>query len=166
MSTHRREAVKVEFPSELEILMVREFEAPIQLVFDVLTKPEHVFKWFAPFEDTMTVCTIDLRVGGDYHMVAVTPDGRECSFRGTYLEVDAPNRTVETWRFEGWPGVEAIETVVLTESDGVTTMALTLAFRTKADRDHMNATDGFEATSDQMVVYVHSLVESQKRTAE
>src|ERR1700691_4562774 len=69
-----------EFPSDLEIVTTREFDAPIGLVYDVLTKPEHVFKWFAPFEDKMTVCSIDLRVGGDYHMVVVTPDGEECSF--------------------------------------------------------------------------------------
>jgi uncharacterized protein YndB with AHSA1/START domain len=54
----------------------------------VLTKPEHVTKWFAPYEEKVTVCSIDLRVGGDYHIVFVTYDGRECSFRGTYLEVE------------------------------------------------------------------------------
>jgi uncharacterized protein YndB with AHSA1/START domain len=54
----------VGFPSRLEIVTTREFDAPIGLVFDVLTKPEHVSKWFAPFEHDMTVCSIDLRVGG------------------------------------------------------------------------------------------------------
>jgi uncharacterized protein YndB with AHSA1/START domain len=52
----------------------------------------------------MKVCSIDLRVGGDYHIVFVTDDGRECSFRGTYLEVEPPTPTVETWLFDGWPG--------------------------------------------------------------
>ncbi|MGD0852036.1 MAG: SRPBCC domain-containing protein [Acidimicrobiales bacterium] len=158
MTTHRHDSAKIEFPSALEILLTREFEAPIELVFDVLTKPEHVRQWFAPFEDTMTVCTIDLRVGGSYHMVTVTENGTECSFRGTYLEVERPTRTVETWMFEGWPGVEAIETVVLHESDGVTTMTLSLAFANQSDRDHMGKTDGFEASTDKMAEYVRSLV--------
>ncbi|MGP8010418.1 MAG: SRPBCC domain-containing protein, partial [Acidimicrobiales bacterium] len=100
-------AAWIDFPNDLEIVATREFNAPIELVFDVLTKPEHIFKWFAPFEDTMTVCEIDLRVGGSYHQVFVTEDGTECSFRGAYLEIEPPNRIVDTWRFEGWPGVEA-----------------------------------------------------------
>jgi uncharacterized protein YndB with AHSA1/START domain len=159
MTLNRHESVKLEFPSALEILLTQEFNAPIELVFDVLTKPEHVVNWFAPFEDTMKVCTIDLRVGGDYHMVTVTNDGRECSFRGTYAEVVRPIRTVETWAFEGWPGVEAVEKVELHESDGVTTMTLTLTFANQADRDHMSKTDGFEATAIQMAKYLQSLLD-------
>jgi uncharacterized protein YndB with AHSA1/START domain len=111
----RHGSAVVEFSSELEIVTTREFDAPIQLVFDSLTKPEHVKRWFAPFEDRMTVCSIDLHVGGDYHMVFVTPDGVECSFRGTYLEIEAPSRIVCTWLFEGWPDAGAIETIRLSE---------------------------------------------------
>jgi uncharacterized protein YndB with AHSA1/START domain len=159
VTPHRHGAVSIEFPSELEIVLTREFEAPIELVFDVLTKPEHVRNWFAPFEDKVTVCSIDLRVGGNYHQVFVTPDGRECSFRGTYLEVEPPTRTVATWLFEGWPDAEAVETVELHEADGVTKMTNRLAFRDKAGRDHMTTTDGFEDTSDKMEAYVRSLVD-------
>jgi uncharacterized protein YndB with AHSA1/START domain len=150
-----------EYPNELEILTTREFDAPIELVFDVLTKPEHVRNWFAPFEDRTTVCSIDLRVGGNYHMVFVTPTGRECSFRGTYLEIEPPTRTVETWRFEGWPGVEAVETVELHEDDGVTKLTMRLAFPDKAGRDHMTATDGQESSFDKMEDYVRSLLDQE-----
>jgi uncharacterized protein YndB with AHSA1/START domain len=149
----------IEFPSDLEIVVTRVFDAPIELVFDVLTKPEHVRNWFAPFEDTMTVCSIDLRVGGDYHFVFVTEDGRECSFRGTYLEIERPNRTVETWRFDGWPDVEAVETVGLHETNGVTTLTERMAFRDQAGRDHMTKTDGFESSFDHMEEYLRSLVD-------
>src|SRR5262249_28763429 len=58
-----------EYPTDLEIVTTRQFDAPIQLVFDVLTKPEHVRNWFAAFEDKVTECSIDLRVGGDYRIV-------------------------------------------------------------------------------------------------
>jgi uncharacterized protein YndB with AHSA1/START domain len=159
VTSRRRGPAHVEFPNELEIVLTREFDAPIGLVFDVLTKPEHVRKWFAPFEETVTVCSIDLRVGGGYHIVFVTGDGTECSFRGTYLEVDPPTRTVETWRFEGWPGVEAVETTDLHESHGVTTLTQTLAFRDKAGRDHMNKTDGFEASYDNVEDLLRSLLD-------
>ena len=69
-------------------------------------------------------------------------DGTECSFRGTYLEIEPPTRIVETWLFEGWPDVEAVETVDLNETDGVTKLTHKLAFRDKAGRDHMTRSDG------------------------
>ena len=64
MTPKRHGPALIEFPNDLEIVLTREFDAPIQLVFDVLTKPEHVRHWFAFFEDKMTVCSIDLRAGG------------------------------------------------------------------------------------------------------
>jgi uncharacterized protein YndB with AHSA1/START domain len=103
----------------------------------------------------------DLRVGGDYHIVFVTKDGTECSFRGTYLEVEPPTRTVETWLFEGWPGVEAVESTELREAHGVTTLTQRLAFRDQAGRDHMNKTDGFEASYDNVEDLLRSLLEPQ-----
>jgi uncharacterized protein YndB with AHSA1/START domain len=149
----------IEFPSELEIVTTRKFEAPIELVFDVLTKPEHVRHWFAPFTDRVTECSIDLRVGGDYHIVFVTREGKECSFRGTYLEVEPPTRTVQTWLFEGWPDAWADETVELHETDGVTTLTMKLAFRDKAGRDHMTGSDGQEDSFDKMEDYLRSLLD-------
>jgi len=109
----------------------------------------------------VTVCSIDLRVGGDYHIVFVTPDGTECSFRGTYLEVEPPTRTVETWRFDGWPGVEAVESTELREAHGVTKLTQRLAFRDQAGRDHMDKTDGFQASYDNMEDYVRSLLDPE-----
>jgi uncharacterized protein YndB with AHSA1/START domain len=152
-----------EFPNELEIVTIREFDAPIELVFDVLTKPEHVRNWFAPFTDEVTECSIDLRVGGDYHIVFVTQTGKECSFRGTYLEIEAPTRTVATWLFEGWPDADAVESVDLHETDGVTKLTMTLAFSDEAGRAHMTRTDGQEDSYDKLEDYLRSLLE-QKET--
>ena len=159
MTPKRHGPALTEFPNDLEIVLTREFDAPIQLVFDVLTKPEHLFKTLAPYEEEVTVCSIDLRVGGDYHFVFVTGDGRECSFRGTFLEVDPPTRTVQTWLFDGWPGVEAIESVELREADGVTKLTHRLAFRDKAGRDHMTKTDGLEANYDNVEALLRSLLD-------
>lgn len=149
----------IEFPNALEIVTTREFDAPLQLVFDVLTKPEHVRNWFAPFTDVVTECSIDLRVGGSYHIVFVTEDGTECSFRGTYLELEPPTRTVATWLFEGWPDAEAVETVELREADGVTRLTMTLAFHDQAGRDHMTASDGQEDSFDKLEDYLRSLLD-------
>jgi uncharacterized protein YndB with AHSA1/START domain len=159
--TNRHGSSVVEYPSDLEILTTREFDAPLELVFDVLTKPEHVRNWFAPFEDRVTECSIDLRVGGDYRIVFVTPDGTECSFRGTYLEVEPPTRTVATWLFEGWPDAWADETVELHETDGVTKLTMRLAFRDRAGRDHMSGNDGQEDSFDKLEDYLRSLLEEE-----
>jgi uncharacterized protein YndB with AHSA1/START domain len=157
----RHGSTVVEFPSELEILTTREFDAPIELVFDVLTKPEHVNNWFAPFTCQMTECSIDLRVGGDYHMVFVTEDGTECSFRGAYLEIEPPTRTVQTWLFEGWPDADAVETVDLHETDGVTKLTVKLAFRDKAGRGHMTKSDGQEDSFNKLEDYLRSLLDQE-----
>jgi uncharacterized protein YndB with AHSA1/START domain len=149
----------VEFPSELEIVITREFDAPIALVFDVLTKPEHVSKWGATPPDRMTECSIDLRVGGNYHSSFVTGDGSVFSFRGTYLEVEPPIRTVQTWLFNFWPDAEAVETMELHESDAVTTLTWTKVFSDKAGRDHVTRFDGQQDSLDEMEDILRSLLD-------
>ena len=158
MTPNRHGSAVIEFPDDLEVVITREFDAPIELVFEVLTKPEHVRKWFPPFACEMKECSIDLRVGGNYHQVFVTEDGTECSFRGTYLEVEPPTRTVETWLFDGWPDAEAVESMDLHETDGVTELTWKLAFRDKAGRDHMTKYDGIEASLDNVDDYLRSLL--------
>jgi uncharacterized protein YndB with AHSA1/START domain len=155
----RHGSAVIEFPSELEILVTREFQAPIDLVFEVLTKPEHVTKWF--FDRELKVCSIDLRVDGDYHFVGVLDDGTEMSFRGTYLEIEPPTRTVQTWLFDGWPDAHAIETVDLHEAGGVTTMTNKLAFSDQAGRDHMTRFDGFEASLDRTEDLLRTLLDQR-----
>ena len=158
MISNRHGSAVIEFPNDLEIVITREFDAPIELVFDVFTKPEHVRKTFAPFGEEVTVCSIDLRVGGTYHIVMVTDDGTECSFRGTYLEVEPPTRTVQTRLFEGWPDAHAVESTDLHETDGRTKLTNKLAFRDKAGRDHMTKSDGAEDSFDKMEDLLRSLL--------
>jgi uncharacterized protein YndB with AHSA1/START domain len=155
----RHGSAVIEFPSELEIVTTREFDAPIELVFAVLTQPEHVSKWFAPFACVVTECSIDLRVGGNYHIVFVTEDGTECSFRGTYLEIEPPTRIVDTWLFDGWPDAEAVESADLKEARGVTQLRVKLAFRDMAGRAHMTKSDGQEDSYNKMEDYLRSLLD-------
>jgi uncharacterized protein YndB with AHSA1/START domain len=166
VTPNRHGSAIIEFPNELEVLITRDFDAPIALVFDVLTKPEHVSKWGATHPDRMLECSIDLRVGGMYHSSFVTEDGTVCSFRGTYLEVEPPIRTVETWLFEGWPDAEAVETMQLHEIDGVTTLTMRLAFRDKAGRDHMTGFDGQQASFDEMEDILRSLLDLKGTVSE
>jgi uncharacterized protein YndB with AHSA1/START domain len=154
------QTTQVEFPSELEVLLTREFAAPIELVFDVLTNPEHVRNTFAPYGEEVTVCEIDRRVGGNYHYVMVTPDGTEMSFRGTFMEVEPPNRVVSTWLFDGWPDAEAVETVELQEVEGGTKLTYLLSFRDQASRAHMTKYDGLQANFENIASYLASLVDA------
>jgi uncharacterized protein YndB with AHSA1/START domain len=129
----------------------RKFEAPIELVFDALTEPEHLRVWFPADDAPLHVCETDLRVGGSYHFAWYAPGGVECSFRGTYLEIERPTRIVATWLYEGWPGDEAVQTVILSEEDGVTTMTDILDFRTPENLgDHFQVNDGAQASWDKL----------------
>jgi uncharacterized protein YndB with AHSA1/START domain len=159
VAINRHGSAVIEFPNDLEIVVTREFDAPIGLVFDVSTKPEHVRKTLAPFKEEVTECSIDLRVGGNYHFVFVTDDGTECSFRGTFLEVEPPTRTVQTWLFDGWPDAEAVESMDLHETDGVTKLTSRLAFRDKAGRNHMTKYDGLLANFDNVEDLLRSLLD-------
>jgi uncharacterized protein YndB with AHSA1/START domain len=157
MTRDRRGSAVVQFPDELEILITREFDAPTALVFDVLTEPEHVRKWGATHPDRMLECSIDLRVGGMYHSSFETADGTVFSFSGTYLEVEPPIRTAETWRFEADRAVEAVETMDLHETDGVTTLSWKLAFQDTAARARMTSFDGRQDSLDKIEEILRSL---------
>jgi uncharacterized protein YndB with AHSA1/START domain len=147
MTPTRHGSATVEFPSDREALITRKFDASAELLIDVLTKPEHVSVWFTDGDDDLEVCEIDLRVGGEYRYVGVFADGVRCAFHGTFLEVERPVRTVETWVFDRRPDDEAVETVTLHEEDGVTTMTVLLVFRDQSSRDTTlwTAADGIHA---------------------
>jgi uncharacterized protein YndB with AHSA1/START domain len=145
------------FPSELDVALTRVYDAPAALVFDVLWEPEHLRRTIAPYGEEVTVLEVDLKVGGDYRFVFVPPDGKECSFRGTFLEVDRPRRTAQTWHFDGWPDADAVESFDLAEVDGGTRLTWTLAFRDRAGRDRMTAYDGIEANFDHVGALLEEL---------
>lgn len=129
--------LQVTTPSEREIAMTREFNAPRRLVFDALTKPELLKRWlFGPPGWSFAVCEIDLRVGGTYRFVWSGPNGVQMGVRGVYREVVAPELVVNTERFdEAWYPGEAIVTNSLAEVGGKTTLTLTLFYESKEARD-------------------------------
>lgn len=150
MTTTRRGSATFEF-TDHTVTMRRKFDAPAALVFDALTRPEHLTVWFPADDVPLHICQIDLRVGGQYHYAWYAPGGQECSFRGAFLEIVRPTRIVSTWLFEGWPDDEAIETVTLAENAGVTTMTDILDFRTPEHLgDHFRVNDGAQTSWDKL----------------
>ena len=128
---------KVTTPSDCEIVLTRLFDAPRQLVFDAMTKPEHVRRWWGCLSDqhSVTVCEIDLRPGGAWRFVHRGPEGEYPAFYGVYREIAAPDRLVYTEIFEPFPDGESVVTQVLTEEHGKTRLTLTALYPSQEVRD-------------------------------
>jgi uncharacterized protein YndB with AHSA1/START domain len=147
-------------PSEREIVMTREVDAPRELVFDAWTNPEHVRQWMlGPSGWTMPVCEIDLRPGGAWHFVWRRADATEMEMRGEYREVTPPERLVSTESWGGdWP--ETINTVTLSEEDGKTTITQTVLYPSQEARDAALETgmkDGVSQSFDRLAEHVRTM---------
>jgi uncharacterized protein YndB with AHSA1/START domain len=128
--------LEVTTPSDREIAMTRVFDAPARLVFDAWTKPELIKRWLGVRAGwTMAVCEVDLRVGGAYRFVWRGPD-MTMGMGGLYREVVPPTRLVSTEKFdEAWYEGEAVDTIVLVERDGKTTVTTTVRYVSREVRD-------------------------------
>jgi uncharacterized protein YndB with AHSA1/START domain len=122
-------------PSDREVAITRVVDAPRTLVWEAWTNPEHVPHWMTGPEGwTMPVCEIDLRPGGTWHFVWRRADGTEMGMRGAYREVAPPERLVSTESWGGnWP--ETVNTLLLSEKDGKTTIKQTILYASKEARD-------------------------------
>ena len=142
-----RQTATVTLPTDEQILITRAFNAPKHLVFKAWTTPELVKRWWHANRGEMTICEIDLRVGGRWRYVMVTPDGFEVGFHGEYREIVPNERLVSTEAYEGIPDADehaALNTLTLTEADGRTNLAVLVEHPTKAGRDaHIDS--GMEA---------------------
>src|SRR5918999_5842647 len=148
----------VTLPSDLEIKMVRVFDAPRALVFEAHAKCEHVKQWWG--RGNPLDCEMDFRPGGTYRFVEHAPDGEQYAFRGEYREIQAPERIVQTFEFEGMPGHVAVETLELTEENGKTTVTSVTRFDTKEERDGMVASGmetGARESYDALAAYLAKL---------
>src|SRR3954469_2300332 len=93
----------VMLPTDEQILITREFDAPKELVFRAFTTPELVKRWWHANRGEMTIAEIDLRVGGRWRYVMVADGGIEVGFHGEYREIVPNERIVSTEVFEGLP---------------------------------------------------------------
>ncbi len=129
--------LRISTPSDREVVMTRAFEAPQPLVFEALTSPALLRRWLVGPEGwTMTVCEVDLRPGGAIRFAWRGPDGAEMGLSGVYREVEPPQRTVHTERFdEDWTGGEMQVTTVLEQSGDITTVTTTMLYGSQEARD-------------------------------
>lgn len=161
----RHGSATVELPSDTEILITRSFEAPRTLVWDLVTTPRHLLRWWGPHSCPLVACDVDLRPGGAWRYVCRTTDGDELAWHGEYREIEAPTRIVSSEVFEGFPDAESLNTMTLSESDGVTTLATLVRHSSKANRDgHVDS--GMEGGMQQTFDRLDDLVERADAPAE
>ncbi len=158
--TNRYGSAVVTLPTDTEILITRQFDAPASLVWEALTRPEHVLRWWGPEWSPLVSADIDLRVGGAWRYVSRMEDGTELGWHGVYREIDAPNSITSTEVFEGFPDAESVNTMTLTETDGVTTLQTLVRHQSQEFRDgHINSgmeggmQDTFNRLDDLLVVF-------------
>jgi uncharacterized protein YndB with AHSA1/START domain len=131
------ETLHVTTPSDREVMISRDFDAPRALVFDAYTRPELLKRWAGgPPGWTMIECQVDLRVGGAWRWVLEGPDGQRMGLGGVYLDVLPPERLVSTEVFDDpWYEGEATSMLVFTERAGRTTLTMTVRYASRAVRD-------------------------------
>ena len=135
MSAVSSGTAKVTLPTDEQILITRELDAPKHLVYKAYTTPELVKRWWSGQRGEMTTCEIDLRVGGMWRYVMVAQGGFEVAFHGEYRELVPNERIVFTEVYEAMPEGEALNTATFTESDGRTTLAILMQLASKEERD-------------------------------
>jgi uncharacterized protein YndB with AHSA1/START domain len=125
--------VTIETPTDREVVVTRVFDAPRQLVFDTLTRPDLIKRWYGP-PGAMEVCESDARPGGSWRFVSKVRNKLVTQY-GVYREVTAPSRFVRTERWEDWDPGETLVTLELAEAAGKTTMIQRMVFPTQEVRD-------------------------------
>jgi uncharacterized protein YndB with AHSA1/START domain len=149
----------VSLPNDLDVVVIRDFDAPRDIVFDAWTKPEIVSRWLlGPPGWTMPVCEIDLRVGGKFRWRWRNDEGAEFGFTGEFREIVRPSRIVHTETYDpgnvgGNMGAECLVTSVFEQSGRVTKQTMTIHYQSKADRDaaiSTGMTDGMEMSFEKL----------------
>jgi uncharacterized protein YndB with AHSA1/START domain len=130
------DSFKVSTPSDRAIRLTRLFNAPRALVFEAMTRPEHVREWWGRLGEgySVPVCEIDFRVGGQWRFVNRHPKG-EAAFHGEYREIDPPSRVVFTEIFEDFPDSVSVVTSELVEENGKTRLIATVEYPSLEVRD-------------------------------
>jgi uncharacterized protein YndB with AHSA1/START domain len=131
---------KVTLPSDTQIMITREFEAPRHLVYRAYTTPELIKRWWSGERGEVISAEVDLRPGGTWRYVMVANGGFEVGFHGEYQEIVPNERIVATEVFEGMPDAHALTTTTFTETDGRTTLTTLVQHSSQEHRDaHINS---------------------------
>lgn len=128
-------------PGDRQIVVVRQFDAPRDLVFLCYSRADLMRRWYGMPDWTMTVCEIDFRVGGQWRFVSRSPDGFELGSRGVYTSIEPTSRIEQTEIYDqDWTGGETQLVLELSETAGVTTTTLTVTYATPEARAGAAAT--------------------------
>jgi uncharacterized protein YndB with AHSA1/START domain len=153
-------------PTDEQILITREFDAPRHLVWKAWTTPELVRRWWHANRGEVTVVEMDLRVGGKWRSAMVADDGTVVAFHGVYREIVPNERLVSTEVYEGLPeGVSeeeggTLNTATFEEVDGRTKVTLLIEATSKTSRDAIIASgmeDGLQDALDLLEEVAQSL---------
>jgi uncharacterized protein YndB with AHSA1/START domain len=125
----------VSTPTDTQILITREFDAPRDLVYRAFTTPELLRRWWHANRSEVTGVEMDVRVGGRWRWSAKAFNGYEFAFYGEYLEVVPDELLVTTETFSGVPDAPAVNRTTFIEKDGRTHLEILVEHRTKANRD-------------------------------
>lgn len=150
-------------PNQQSIVATVKFNAPRDLVYRTLTDPTLIPEWWGPDGLITTVDKMDTRPGGSWRFVVAAPSGKEWRFHGVYHELETGGKIVNTHEYEAEPGHVSLETVVLTDADGGTTMTTTSVFQSVEDRDNMlmsDFQDGEQKSVDQLERLLESMLVS------
>lgn len=152
--------------AERTVFITRVFEAPARLVFEAMSRPEHVMKWFGPVGWPLTLCEMDFRVGGKFRFAMTGPSGvQNMPFGGTYREIESNRRIVYDNGFEIAGAGRMVVTITLEEKDGRTVLTMSTLFDTVAMcREHvgMGFEQGVNSGFDQLAALVASMVRSRR----
>ena len=151
----------LELPSAREILISRVFNAKASIVFEAVTKPEHIRRWWAPrSRGEMLTCEVDFEVGGKWRYTMRASSGFEIGFSGTFLEIQAPTKMVRTEIFDPFPDSVSTGTMLLVESGGQTKMTIRTVYPSQVVRDQVIASgmeDGMRESYRQLTEIIAEL---------
>ncbi|MDT4964244.1 MAG: hypothetical protein QOF87_3891 [Pseudonocardiales bacterium] len=130
----------VTLPTDTQILITREFDAPKHLVYQAWTTPELIKRWWSGDRGEVTSVVVDLRVGGTWRYVMTANGGFEVAFHGEYREIVPNELIVATEVWEGMPDAQAVDTHTFTETNGRTTLSILVQHSSQEHRDaHINS---------------------------
>lgn len=132
-------------PNTPFIIIEREFDAPVERVFDAFVNPDLIVQWLGPRDLEMTVPTWNPVTGGSYEYVHTSKEGESFAFRGAFHSVDAPTQITQTFEFLGYPGAVNLETMTFEDlGDGRTKTRQLSVCQSVENRDGLVAS-GMEA---------------------
>lgn len=147
-------------PGRQDVIITRVFDAPKDVVFQAFTDPKYIPLWWGPAKYETIIDHSEVKTGGSWRYLSRDKEGNESAFKGSFHDVSAPDRVVQTFEFEGYPGHVALETATFEEVDGKTTYTGVSVFQSIEDRNGMvqsGMQDGASEGMDRLAALIDTL---------